>query len=127
VRFVVDHLAKPPIASGRIEPWASRLRPLGGLANVWCKISGMVTEADPMRWQLADLRPFVDHVLGVFGPRRLMFGSDWPVCLLAGSYEVVFDAAVATLRGLSAGEREAVFGGTAGEAYLLGPVMADRP
>ena len=128
VRFVVDHLAKPPIASGRLEPWASRLRPLGELANVWCKISGMVTEADPIRWQPADLQPFVDHALDVFGPRRLLFGSDWPVCLLAGSYESVFDAAVATLRGLTASERGAVFGGTAGDVYRLGvPAMADRP
>jgi L-fucono-1,5-lactonase len=119
VRFVVDHLAKPPIASGSLEPWASLLRPLGGLDNVWCKISGMVTEADPIRWRPADLEPFVDIVLDVFGPARLLFGSDWPVCLLAGSYEVVFDAAVSTLRTLSASERAAVFGGTARAAYRL--------
>jgi L-fuconolactonase len=128
VRFVVDHLANPPIASGRLEPWASRLRLLGELANVWCKISGMVTQADPIRWQPVDLQPFVDLVLDVFGPRRLLFGSDWPVCLLAGSYEAVLDAAVTTLRGLTASEREAVFGGTAGEVYGLGvPPMVDRP
>jgi L-fucono-1,5-lactonase len=119
MRFVVDHLAKPPIASGRLKPWASRLRPLGELDNVWCKISGMVTEADPIRWRPADLQPFVDSVLDVFGPRRLLFGSDWPVCLLAGSYEVVFDAAASTLRSLTASERDAVFGGTAGAAYRL--------
>jgi L-fuconolactonase len=128
VRFVVDHLAKPPIASGRLEPWASRMRPLGELDNAWCKISGMVTEADPMRWRPADLQPFVDSVLDAFGPGRLLFGSDWPVCLLAGSYEVVFDASVATLRGLTATEHEAVFGGTAREVYRLEvPPMVDRP
>ena len=84
VRFVVDHVAKPPIASGELEPWASRIRPLGQLANVWCKLSGMATEADWWRWQAADLQPYVDHVLDVFGPGRIVFGSDWPLCLLAG-------------------------------------------
>jgi L-fuconolactonase len=131
VRFVVDHLAKPPIASGRLEPWASRLRPLGALANAWCKISGMVTEADPMRWRPADLQPYVDRALDVFGPGRLLFGSDWPVCLLAGQYEVVFDATVSALGGLTASERDAVFGRTADEVYRLAaegsPPRVDRP
>ena len=127
LRFVVDHLAKPPIASGRLEPWVSWLRPFGELANVWCKISGMVTEADPMRWRPADLQPFVDSVLDVFGPARLLFGSDWPVCLLVAPYEAVFDAAVSTLRALTASERDAVFGGTAGAAYRLELLpMVDR-
>ena len=119
VRFVVDHLAKPPIAAGALEPWASGIRPLGELPNVWCKVSGMVTEADQSGWTSADLRPFVDQVVDVFGPERLAFGSDWPLCLLAGSYERVFDAASETLETLSDGERSAVFGGNATEVYRL--------
>ena len=79
----------------------------------------MVTEADPERWTPAGFRPYVERVVDVFGPRRLMFGSDWPVCLLAAPYEAVFDAAVATLSGLSPDERDAVFGGTAREVYRL--------
>ena len=119
IRFAVDHIAKPPIASGALEPWASRIRPLGELDNVWCKVSGMVTEADWMGWDPADLQPYVDHVLEVFGPGRLLFGSDWPVCLLAGPYEGVFDAASKTLERLSATERDAVFGANATEVYRL--------
>ena len=119
VRFVVDHVAKPPIASGELEPWASRIRPLGQLANVWCKLSGMATEADWGRWQAADLQPYVDHVLDVFGPGRIVFGSDWPLCLLAGSYERVFDAATEAVGSVSADERAAVFGGNATEVYRL--------
>jgi L-fuconolactonase len=119
VRFVVDHIAKPPIASGALEPWASAIRPLGELANVWCKVSGMVTEADWTGWTTADLRPYVDHVVDVFGPDRLLFGSDWPLCLLAGSYERVFDAASEALERLSTDERAAVFGGNATEVYHL--------
>jgi L-fucono-1,5-lactonase len=120
VRFVVDHIAKPPIVSGALEPWASAIRPFGEMANVWCKVSGMVTEADWAGWTTADLRPYVDHVVDVFGPDRLLFGSDWPLCLLAGSYEQVYDAASETLERLSAEERAAVFGGNATEVYRLG-------
>jgi L-fuconolactonase len=120
VRFVVDHIGKPPIASGMLEPWASAIRPLGEPANVWCKVSGMVTEADWAGWTTADLRPYVDHVVDVFGPDRLLFGSDWPLCLLAGSYERVYDAASETLERLSADERAAVFGGNATDVYRLG-------
>jgi L-fuconolactonase len=131
VRFVIDHLAKPPIASGALEPWRSLIRPFGELPNVSCKVSGMVTEADPERWSPADLQPFVDGVLDVFGPDRLLFGSDWPVCLLVAPYEAVFDAVVTALQGVTAHERAAVFGGTARRVYGLvaaeGLPMADRP
>ena len=96
-RFVIDHVAKPPISSGALEPWASRIAPFRELEHVACKVSGMVTEADWSTWTPADLQPYVDHVLEVFGPDRLLFGSDWPVCLLAASYDRVLDAARSTL------------------------------
>lgn len=120
VRFVIDHLAKPEIANGALEPWASRLAPFGGLANAWCKVSGMVTEANWTSWRTEDFTPFVGHAVDVFGPERLLFGSDWPVCLLAASYERVHDLARETLAELSESEREGVFGGNAAEVYRLG-------
>ena len=118
-RFLVDHLAKPPIASGALEPWSTQIRPLGELGNVSCKLSGMVTEADLTGWRPDDLRPYVDHVLDVFGPARLVFGSDWPLSLVAGTYERVYDAASETLDSLSVSERAAVFGANATEVYGL--------
>jgi L-fuconolactonase len=119
MRFVIDHLAKPPIRDGVTEPWADLIRPFGELDNVWCKVSGMVTEADWTSWQPRDLVPYVNHVLEVFGPRRLLFGSDWPVCLLAASYERVLETTRATLGGLSAADSAAIFGETAAEVYRL--------
>jgi L-fucono-1,5-lactonase len=110
-------LAKPPIASGELEPWAARVAPFRDLEHVACKISGMVTEADWSSWTPRDLQPYVDRVLEIFGPDRLLFGSDWPVCLLAASYGDVVAAARATLGGLSESERAKVFGGTAAAAY----------
>ncbi|MEU7854081.1 amidohydrolase family protein [Nonomuraea sp. NPDC049141] len=118
--FVLDHLSKPPIASGELEPWVSRIRELAGHPNVYCKLSGMVTEADWASWRVADLRPYAETVLAAFGPERVMFGSDWPVCLLAADYERVVSAADELCAGLSAGERADVFGGTARRAYRLG-------
>ncbi|SEP65325.1 L-fuconolactonase [Streptomyces sp. yr375] len=91
--FVLDHLGKPPIASGALEPWASDVRELAALPNTVCKLSGMVTEADPASGTVDDLRPYADTVLEAFGPARLMFGSDWPVCTLAASYGEVLDMA----------------------------------
>jgi L-fuconolactonase len=120
LRFVVDHLAKPRIAEAEMEPWAGRLRELAALPNVWCKVSGMVTEADWSSWSVGDLRPYVDVVLEAFGPGRLLFGSDWPVCLLAASYERVVDVTRELLDDLSEGEQARVFGGTALEVYRLG-------
>jgi L-fuconolactonase len=120
VRFVIDHIAKPPIKAGHLQPWADRIRPFGDLPNVWCKVSGMITEADWSTWRPDDLAPYVHHVLDVFGPGRLLFGSDWPVCLVAGAYQQVFDAARAALGDLSASEVAAVFGATAQGVYRLG-------
>ncbi|MFF7162452.1 amidohydrolase family protein [Streptomyces sp. NPDC008086] len=91
--FVLDHLGKPPIASGEREPWETAVRSLAALSNTVCKVSGMVTEADLASWTVADLRPYADVVLDAFGPERLMFGSDWPVCTLAASYGQVIDTA----------------------------------
>ncbi|HEY7199679.1 MAG TPA: amidohydrolase family protein, partial [Candidatus Dormibacteraeota bacterium] len=92
VRFVVDHCAKPRVRGGVDPEWAERLAPLADLPNVACKLSGLVTEADWRRWTPADLVPFASRVLDWFGPERVLIGSDWPVCLLAGSYDLVLDA-----------------------------------
>ncbi|GAK72966.1 putative amidohydrolase [Agrobacterium rubi TR3 = NBRC 13261] len=92
LKAVVDHISKPEIATGQFEPWASHMRDIAAFPNVSCKISGMVTEASP-DWQLEDFRRYVDHVASVFGADRLMFGSDWPVCLLAASYSEVCNLA----------------------------------
>ena len=121
VRFVVDHLAKPPIRDGALHPWAGEVDRFGSLPNASWKLSGLVTEADWATWQPADLRPFVEHVLATVGPERLMFGSDWPVCLLAAPYEKVFSTARALLEGagLSDRERAAVMGDNAVAVYGL--------
>jgi L-fuconolactonase len=119
VTFVVDHLAKPPIKSGELEPWLGLLRPFGELDNVACKVSGLVTEADWGSWSVADLQPFVDAAVEIFGPDRLMFGSDWPVCLLASTYDAVLGAARSATAGLSPDERDQVFGKTARRVYGL--------
>ena len=125
LRFVIDHLAKPPIRSGAREPWARLLRPFGELPNVSCKLSGLVTEADPATWQVADLAPCVEVALEAFGPGRLLFGSDWPVCLLAASYADVVATARNVTADLSTAERAAVFGGAAEATYRLS-VAPDR-
>jgi L-fuconolactonase len=117
--FVLDHLGKPPIAAGRTEPWAEDLRGLAALPNTSAKLSGLVTEADWRRWQVADLRPYAEIALDAFGPARTMFGSDWPVCTLAASYPDVLAAARDLTAGLSPAEREAVFAGTATSVYGL--------
>jgi len=117
-RFVLDHLAKPAIATRTFEPWATQIAALAALPNVFAKVSGLVTEAGPT-WTTGDLQPYVDHALASFGARRLLFGTDWPVCLLAGSYSDVVDAATTTLIMLSADEQAAVFGSNAISAYGL--------
>jgi L-fuconolactonase len=119
--FVLDHLAKPPIASGELEPWAGLIRELAAEPNVTAKLSGLITEAVWDDWDAAALRPYVDVTLDAFGPRRLMFGSDWPVCLLAGSLPL-WTETVSTLltdAGLPAADREAVFRNTATRVYRL--------
>ena len=118
LRFVVDHIAKPEIRTRGWEPWASRLAELASHANAWCKVSGLVTEADWHAWAPDDIRPYVDHVVGLFGPERLLFGSDWPVCLLAASYAQVVELA-RELVTTDAGASGSFFGATAIEVYRL--------
>lgn len=118
--FVVDHLAKPYIKAGAISPWREEIQRLARYENVYCKLSGMVTEADWHHWRPGDFTPYLDVALEAFGPRRLMIGSDWPVCTLAGEYEPVMAIVVDYIERLSATEREAILGGTATAFYRLG-------
>ncbi|HME66045.1 MAG TPA: amidohydrolase family protein, partial [Streptosporangiaceae bacterium] len=115
--FVLDHLGKPPIASGHTDPWEADLRGLAAQPNTSAKLSGLVTEADWHYWKVADLRPYAEVALDAFGPARMMFGSDWPVCTLAASYPDVLAAARDLTAGLSPAGREAVFAGTATSVY----------
>jgi L-fuconolactonase len=117
--FVLDHVAKPRIGAGVIEPWATRLRELGERENVWCKLSGMVTEADWKNWTPETLKPYLDVAVEAFGPGRLMAGSDWPVCLVASEYAQWFEVLRGYFAGFSDAERASVFGGTAIEVYGL--------
>ncbi|MFE0786381.1 amidohydrolase family protein [Streptomyces mutabilis] len=117
--FVLDHLGKPPIASGALDPWARRLRDLAARPNTVCKLSGMVTEADRTSWTVDDLRPYADTVIEAFGPRRLMFGSDWPVCTLAAGYGDVVRSARELTVSLTEAERAEVWSGTARRVYRM--------
>jgi L-fuconolactonase len=117
--FVLDHAGKPRIRSGELEPWRSRVGELGRCANASVKLSGLVTEADHAAWTVADLRPYAAALLDSFGPGRVMFGSDWPVCLLAAPYDAVLSAAQQLTAGLSPTERADIFGGTAARVYRL--------
>ncbi|MCX4445417.1 amidohydrolase [Streptomyces sp. NBC_01789] len=117
--FVLDHAGKPPVAAGRARPWADDLRALAALPNTVCKLSGLVTEADWRTWSTDDLRPYAETVIDAFGPGRLMFGSDWPVCRLAATYGEVLDTARALIEGLGEGERDAVLATTAERVYGL--------
>jgi L-fuconolactonase len=119
--FVLDHGGKPRIRGGELEPWRSHLAALGGSPNATAKLSGLATEADHDAWTVAELGPYVDALLSSFGPARLMFGSDWPACLQAASYDDVIEAAEALTGQLSRSERDDVFGGTAVRAYGLAP------
>jgi L-fucono-1,5-lactonase len=121
LHVVVDHIAKPYIARGVLEPWASQMSALANNERIHVKLSGMITEADHERWTPSDLLPYVRHVLARFPPERLMFGSDWPVCTLAGSYEQVLSALLESLDALDVSEdaREQIFGGTAARFYRL--------
>jgi L-fuconolactonase len=118
-RFVLDHAAKPPIADGGSTEWADRIAALAACGNVWCKISGLATEAVWNDWDAERLFPFVAHAANCFGEDRLIFGSDWPVCLLAGSYGEIKGALEACLARLGAEVREKAFGVNAKAAYRL--------
>lgn len=118
-KFVLDHAAKPMIASGRLEPWAAQVRALADHPHVWCKVSGLVTEAVWNQWSPDQFAPYLETVFEAFGPDRLMFGSDWPVCLLAGGYEEVHALIDDFTRDLSESERQGLFGGNAAAFYGL--------
>jgi L-fuconolactonase len=120
-RFVLDHVAKPPIADGGSTEWSDRIAALAACGNVWCKISGLATEAKWNDWDAARLFPFVEHAANCFGEDRLIFGSDWPVCLLAGSYGEIKNALEACLAKLGPQVREKAFGVNAKAAYRLLP------
>ncbi len=117
--FVLDHIAKPRIRDGVISPWREHIRALAERPNVFCKLSGMVTEADYGSWTEQQLEPYFDTVLNTFGPGRLMFGSDWPVCLLGASYSRWFDVVSRRIASLTQDERDAILGGTAAGVYRI--------
>ena len=121
VRFVVDHLAKPAIRAGSDPAWTEAVGSFEERPNVWWKVSGLVTEADWDAWRPADLQPFVDRVLEVAGSDRLLFGSDWPVCLLAAPHDVVLATARSLIATLAPNEQAAILGRTAVAVYGLRP------
>ncbi len=122
-RFVLDHMAKPAVkAGGRAganSAWARHMRAIAAGANVYCKLSGLITEADWRHWRAEDFTPYLDVVFEAFGPDRLMFGSDWPVCLLAGTYRRVKQLIVDYLRDRPDAEKEKIFGANAARFYGL--------
>jgi L-fuconolactonase len=118
-RFILDHFGKPDIRAGLLDPWREHLTALAALPNVDCKLSGLITEADHAAWTIADLRPYVDHVLAAFGPHRLLFGGDWPVVKLAGSYARWLDTARALVSHLSPPAQAAIFHENAVRVYRL--------
>ncbi len=120
-KFVVDHIAKPHIKDRIYEPWKSKMKEIAGYSNVWCKISGMVTEADWENWKQEDLKPYLDFIFGIFGTKRLLFGSDWPVCLVAASYHETYAVIDGYLSDFSENEKRDVLGRNATDFYGLSP------
>ncbi|CAI0792762.1 Predicted metal-dependent hydrolase of the TIM-barrel fold [Serratia entomophila] len=116
--LVLDHLGKPDIARGA-QHWAQQIRPLAALPHVACKLSGLITEAPGGQWQARQLLPFFEAALEAFGPQRLMFGSDWPVCLLAGDYRQVYQLCEQAVAALGPAQQAAIWGGTAARVYGL--------
>jgi len=119
LRFILDHLAKPRIKSMDLSPWKEQITELARFPNVWCKLSGLVTEADWQTWRYEDFIPYLETVLQVFGVKRVMIGSDWPVCTLAGSYQQVVSVVFHFIDGLSAAEQSDILGHNAVRAYKL--------
>ncbi|WP_324672107.1 amidohydrolase family protein [Hymenobacter sp. GOD-10R] len=117
--FVLDHIAKPYIKDQKLEGWEQDIRALAAHENVWCKVSGMVTEADWHHWQSADFRPYLDVVFDAFGADKVMFGSDWPVCEVAGGYDRMLGLAHNYLGSFSAAEQAQFWGGNATGFYKL--------
>jgi L-fuconolactonase len=125
-RFVLDHIAKPFIRDGQFSPWREDLRRLAAFPNVTCKLSGLVTEAHWNSWRPEDIHPYLDIVVEAFGPSRLMIGSDWPVCLLAGDYARVMDVVVNYVERLSEDERRGIVGENAARVYIGSVHSASR-
>ncbi len=120
LRAVIDHIAKPEIKAQKMEPWKALIREVAAHQNVHCKFSGMITEADHASWTPDHLRPYIEHVIECFGFERLMYGSDWPVCLLAGSYDRVIGAVETILEPrLDKTSAQGLFGGNAARFYKL--------
>jgi L-fuconolactonase len=119
LKMVIDHIAKPAIRNGQWTGWIEDFTRAASFENVYCKLSGMITEANWQHWSAANLRPYVQAALEAFGPSRLMFGSDWPVCTLAGSYEQVIGVLKAALGPISEHEQDDLFGRTAQRFYGL--------
>jgi L-fuconolactonase len=119
VTFVLDHFGKPAIAAQQMEPWLMQVQALAALPNVWAKLSGLVTEADHVLWKPADLQPYIAHMLQCFGPARMLFGSDWPVVELAGTYERWVAAAVEATSHLSPRQQDDIFVNNAARIYRL--------
>jgi L-fuconolactonase len=119
IRFVLDHVGKPDIRAGLMDPWRGHIRELSELPNVWCKLSGMATEADHEAWSREDLQPYIDHVAESFGFSRLMFGGDWPVSTLATDYPRWVETVLWATASRTEAEQRQLFHETAAEFYLL--------
>jgi L-fuconolactonase len=119
--FLLDHIGKPRIKDALMEPWRRHIFEMARRENVYCKLSGMVTEAEWSNWSIEDLRPYFDAVFEAFGPSRLMVGSDWPVCLLATGYQAWFETLNKFTGALTESERELIFGSVAADVYHLLP------
>lgn len=118
-QFIIDHLAKPYIKKGEIAEWKSYMDRIASYPNVYCKVSGMVTEADWKGWKKKDFAPYLDVVVNAFGTQRLVYGSDWPVCLVAATYEQQLHITEDYFSAFSKAEKEAIFGGNAVQFYQL--------
>ena len=119
VTFILDHMAKPNIREHLLDPWRADIAALAALPNVACKISGLLTEADPQHWQPADLAPYIDHVIATFGPQRILYGGDWPVLRLAGSYTQWVEVLMARMAALPESAQQAFWHANARRLYRL--------
>lgn len=118
-RFVLDHISKPHIKQQIFEPWEHDVKKLADLPNVYCKLSGMVTEADWVNWQAEDIVPYLDAIINAFGIDRVMIGSDWPVCLVAGSYSRVMSVVIEYINSFSTSEQNSILGNNCKRFYLM--------
>lgn len=117
--FILDHISKPPVSSGILQPWKDDIEALASRSNVWCKISGMVTETDHHRWRYKEFVPYLNTVLSAFGRERIMLGSDWPVCRLAGEYKEIMDIPLRYIENLNEDDKIRIYRQNAIECYQL--------